>query len=179
MTTALEFDAWYRAERPKVLAALTAITGSEAVASEATDEAFTRAVERWNRVRSMESPGGWVNRTALNVARRRLRREGHERRLLRTVAATADHAPPPSWPIELWDGLRHLPPRELEAIVLRYVADLTVQDVAAAMGTTAGTAGSTLHAARLHLAARLTTPPDEPAAPVAPVTARAEEPHRG
>ncbi|MGI8756738.1 MAG: sigma factor [Acidimicrobiales bacterium] len=72
------FDDWYREERPKVVASVTAITGRSTIASDSADEAFTRAVERWRRVSQMSSPAGWVHQTALNVARRTLRREAHE-----------------------------------------------------------------------------------------------------
>lgn len=155
------FDDWYRQERPKVVASIAAITGRPSLASDVADEAFTRAVERWSRVGSMASPGGWVNRTALNVARRRLRRDGHERRLLRTSAVnTTTEAAPPDWPLELWDALRALSPREREAIVLRHVSDLTINDVAAAMGVAPGTVGSTLHRARRRLALALADAPE-------------------
>jgi len=149
----LDFDHWYRQERPKVVASIAAITGRPSLAPDVADEAFTRAVERWSRVGAMTSPAGWVHRTALNVARRRLRRAGHERRLLRTVAATTTtEAAPPAWPIELWDALRTLAPREREAVVLRYVSDLPVAEVAEVMGVAAGTVGATLHRARARLA---------------------------
>lgn len=150
----VDFDGWYRAERPKVEAAVAAITGRPSIAPEATDEAFTRAVERWRRVSAMDSPGGWVHRTALNVARRRLRREKVERSLLRKVAAsTQEDAPPPDWPLELWEVLKTLPPREREAVVLRHVADLSTTAIAEVMGVSRGTVSSTLHSARSRMSA--------------------------
>jgi RNA polymerase sigma-70 factor (ECF subfamily) len=101
----------------------------------------------------MESPGGWVHRTALNVARRRLRREKLEGRLMRRAAAGVPaEAPPPTWPFELWDALRRLTPREREAMVLRHVADLSTADVAAVMGVSTGTVTSTLSTARARMA---------------------------
>lgn len=150
----VDFDDWYRAERPKVEAAVAAITGHQSIAPDAADEAFTRAVERWRRVSTMESPGGWVHRTALNVARRRLRREKIERSLLRKVAAgTPNVSAPPAWPLELWEVLRALPPREREAVVLGHVADLSTQAVAEVMGVSSGTVSSTLHSARARMSA--------------------------
>ncbi len=152
----LDFDTWYRDERPKVVASVTAITGRASLASEAADEAFTRAFERWQRVAAMVSPGGWVNRTALNVAHRRLRRERQEGRLWRTASAGAQReSPPPMWPADLWEALAALTPREREAMVLRHVADLSTNDVAAAMGISQGTVSSTLHSARARLTAEL------------------------
>jgi RNA polymerase sigma-70 factor (ECF subfamily) len=144
-----EFDVWYRREHPRVVSAVAAITGRPSVAREATAEAFVRAYERWDRVRVMASAGGWVHRTALNAARRQLRRAAVERRLLRRVAlAQPGEAPPPDWSPELWAVLRELPRREREAIVLRHVADLPVAAVAGIMGITVGTASWTLRSAR-------------------------------
>ena len=159
-----DFEAWYLREHPRVVSMVAAITGRPSVAADAADEAFTRACERWERVRGMGSAGGWVHRTALNVARRRLRRIDHERRLLRRFTTSQEpEAPPPAWSVEVWDALRALPPREREAIVLRHVGDLPVAEVARAMGVTTGTVGSTLSSARQRLAALL----GEPAAPAA------------
>lgn len=148
----LEFDTWYRSERPKVVASVAAITARPSLAAEAADEAFTRAVERWPRVGGMASPGGWVHRTALNVARRKLRREGQEGRLWRRISADVPkEAPPPMWPSDLWTALEALTPREREAMVLRHVGDLSTKDVATVMGVSQGTVSSTLHSARARL----------------------------
>lgn len=146
------FRTWYETEHPRVVSALTAITGQPSVAREATDEAFVRAYERWGRISVMASPGGWVYRTALNVARRHLRRRGHEQRLLvRVAGGSSAEAPPPDWSAELWEALRALPRREREAIALRHIGDLPIAEVAAAMGVAVGTASSTLHSARQRL----------------------------
>jgi RNA polymerase sigma-70 factor (ECF subfamily) len=148
-----DFETWYLREHPRVVAAVAAITGRPSVAADAADEAFTRACERWDRVGAMAAPGGWVHRTALNVAKRRLRRADHERRLLRRYATAREpEAPPPTWSAEIWDALRQLPPREREAIVLRHVGDLPVAQVADAMGIATGTVSSTLFDARTRLA---------------------------
>lgn len=155
----LDFESWYLREHPRVVSAVAAITGRPSVAGEAADEAFTRACERWDRVRAMASPGGWVHRTALNVARRRLRRSAHERRLLRRVAPRSEpEAPPPAWSAEVWDALRSLPPREREAVVLRHVGDLPVAEVARVMGVASGTVASTLASARTRLSQLLADP---------------------
>ena len=169
--TDLDFDPWYRCEHPRVAAALTAITGHPDVAAEATDEAFVRAYERWERVSLLDSPAGWVHTTALNVARRRLRRSAHERRLLDRWVARRQHHPAPAdapdgWSPEVWAALRTLPQRELQAVALRYIAGLPVAEVAETMGTAVGTATSALHSARGRMA-RLLEPPSAAAIAVA------------
>ena len=69
-----DFGGWYQASHPRVVAALTVAAGSAEVAEDATAEAFVRAYERWDRVRRMASPDGWLYRVALNLLRRRQRR---------------------------------------------------------------------------------------------------------
>ena len=151
----LDFTAVYEAEREGMARALVVISGDAEAAGEAVAEAFSRAYERWPRVASMESPVGWVYRVALNDLRRRLRRRAHERRLLRR-RAPQETVPPAEIDPELWAAVAGLPLRQREAIVLRYVGDLTEREVAAVLGISQGAASNALAAARRRLAAQLT-----------------------
>jgi RNA polymerase sigma-70 factor (ECF subfamily) len=157
------FEAWYRTEHPRLVSALTVVARDASVAADVTDEAFARALERWARVQSMASRNGWVFRTALNVLRRRYRRRALEARLLRRVATTEVHRPI-DWSAETWDALARLPHRERVAVALKYVADLTTDEIALAMGVAPGTVGSTLHSARARLGITLaeTEPEGQP-----------------
>lgn len=148
-----DFDRWYLREHPVLLSALTVVAGDPDVAREATDEAFARAFERWTRVVAMASPAGWVYRTALNVLRRRARRQSLERRLLGRVPPEVES--PLGWSVEVLDAVRALPERERVAIALRYVADLSTVQIAEIMRIAPGTVGSTLHAGRRRLAMTL------------------------
>jgi RNA polymerase sigma-70 factor (ECF subfamily) len=53
--------------------------------------------------------------------------------------------------MDLRDGVRELPLRQRQAVILYYLADLSVTDVAHAMGTTQGAAKSHLSRARAAL----------------------------
>lgn len=142
-STGTEFDAWYPQEHPRVLAALTVAVGSSDVAADATAEAFVRAYERWDRVRRMASPGGWLYRVALNVARRRARRTTLERELLcRTATRPTSPAPPVAVQPEVWEAVTSLAPRQRTAVALRYVRDLSEIEVAEVMGITRGAASA-------------------------------------
>lgn len=153
-----DFAAWYRSEHPKLLAALTWVSGDSELALEATDEAFARALERWGRVRSMDSPSGWLYRVGLNLVRRHARRAADERRAVGGYWRPDDHPPPTG---EVWAVVQDLPPRQRAAVVLRYLLDLREREVADVMGVSAGTVASTLAAARTRLAAWLTEPASE------------------
>jgi RNA polymerase sigma-70 factor, ECF subfamily len=150
-----DFTAWYELEAPGVRDALTLALGDDALAEEAAAEAFVRAFARWEQVRSMASPLGWVYRVALNDARSRFRRRTVERRAAQRRVALAQVAPPADPDTALWAAVRALPDRSRVAVALRYVADLPEADIAELMGVTRGTVASTLSHARRQLAETL------------------------
>jgi RNA polymerase sigma factor (sigma-70 family) len=157
-----DFGAWYREEHPRVLAALTVASGRADVAREATDEAFVRAYERWERVRRMASPGGWLYRVALNDLRRRCRRQAIERELLRRRRPGDEAAPAPAaLEPHVWEAVRALPLRQRTAVALRYVLDLPEAEVARLMGVTRGAVSATLTTARRRLESLLAEPAAE------------------
>ena len=154
MSIEIDFETWYRAEHPKLLAALAVVAGDVDVAREVAAEAFARALERWERVAAMDSPGGWTYRVGLNLVRRRARRAALERRLLLRMAPTPSiSVPVPA--VEVWEAVTALPPRMRTAVALRYLGGLTEAEVAAAMGVSSGTVAGTLHDARRRLATLL------------------------
>src|SRR4051812_917036 len=163
-----DFDGWYAELRPSMGRALVAWCGDPSIASEALDEAFVRAIERWDHVRAMDEPTGWVWRTATNVARRRMRRQGLEGRALRrhSSGGRSEDAGPTGDDVELPRALLTLTERQRTAIVLHYTAARPVREVALLMGIAEGTVGATPPQARARLAAELapadaaTTSPD-------------------
>ena len=96
---------------------------------DAVDEAFARALERWPRVRTMDSPIGWT----FTVARNLLRRAARSGR--RVTFGRGHREPTPEIDMALWDTVRSLPKRERELIALRYVADLTEPEIATTLAS--------------------------------------------
>lgn len=155
MMSGVDFDDWYPRTRPGLLAALSSWCGDPSVASDAIDEAFARAVERWSKVSTATSPEGWVWRTATNVVRRRMRRRAMEARLGRRERSSTE--------LELRDpdlvaALHQLTERQRTAVVLHHVADRPVTEIAEMLGITPGTVTATLHQARTRLAQLLDRP---------------------
>jgi DNA-directed RNA polymerase specialized sigma24 family protein len=148
-----DFVSWYERTHSRLLAAVTVLIGDVALAEDVVAEAFARALERWDRVKDMDSPAGWAYQVALNAARRARRRQAFERRVL-AQQRPVDVTPPPGDP-DLWAAVWALPPRQRQAIALRYVADLPEAEVASLMGAAPGTVAATLHQARRRLAERL------------------------
>lgn len=118
-------------------------------AEDAAAEALARTAERWSRVADLPYRDAWVQRVAANVAIDQLRR----RRAAEPVpGAVADLAEPLVGRLEVADLLRRLPARQREVLVLRYVLDLSIEEVAAALGI--GTNSVKTHTARAVAALR-------------------------
>jgi RNA polymerase sigma-70 factor (sigma-E family) len=134
---------------PLVEGALTLYTGDRARAQDLAQEAFARVCQHWDRVEQMAAPGPWVHRVAMNLAHSAHRRRGAERRATERAIARGDvlDRPPSEGGVELSTLLRTallaLPERDRAVVVLRFYADLSVDDTAAVLGMPAGTVKTT------------------------------------
>ncbi|WP_249379778.1 RNA polymerase sigma factor [Actinotalea sp. K2] len=129
-------------------------TGNPGLGEEAAAESFALALLHWSRVGAMDSPGGWVYATALNQVRRSWRRQQLEARYLQRCRP--EDVPAPREPdTALWRAVAGLSARARTAVSLRYVADLSEAEIAAAMNITRGTVATTLSRARKQLAEQL------------------------
>ena len=142
------FQRLYEEEARAVFRTVYLLCRDRSVAEEATQEAFARALERWPRLRDQPWVGGWVTTTAVNLARRTLRRR-RPAELERGRGVDVDEA------VDLWRAVRQLSLRQQQAVVLRYRLDFTVEDAAAVMGCDAGTVRTHLARAREALRARM------------------------
>lgn len=150
----LEFEGWYQRTRDEVVASVARAVADFDHAEDAVDEAFLRALERWDRVATLRSPNGWVYTVALNAARRTFRRRSTETRAV-ARRVRDERAPVPSDGLD--DLLHSLPSRQAEAVRLRHVEGLTEHEIAHRMGVTRSTVSSALRAAHRTLAHRLRT----------------------
>lgn len=154
-----EFADFYRSEHPRVLGGLIGFCGDPELAEECAQEAFARAAARWERVRKMHAPGGWLYVVALNAARSVLRRRRSETAAVLRLQARTPVASPPVEPFgdsELRVAIQGLPRSQQVAVGLFYVFDLPVAEVASAMDVPENTVKSYLHRARTTLRGRLT-----------------------
>jgi RNA polymerase sigma-70 factor (ECF subfamily) len=135
------FRELFEAEYVTVFRAVYALCGDRTLAEDATQEAFSRCLERWKRLRDQRWVAGWVTTTALNVARRATRKRPLPARS-QAGHGDLDEA------IDLWNAIRKLPARQQEAVVLHYAMDLPLKDVGEVMGCEEGTVKSHLSRAR-------------------------------
>jgi RNA polymerase sigma-70 factor (sigma-E family) len=119
------------------------LVGDRALAEDLAAEALARTYARWAKVRSYEYLDAWVLRVVTNLAIDAVARrptplpdpqpvDAHDLALLRVTLAAA---------------LRSLPARQRDAVVLRYLLDMSESEVAQSLGVAPGTVKSHLHRA--------------------------------
>lgn len=152
-----DFDEWYRRQYAHVLAAVAVAVGCHPRSVEdATADAFVKAYERWDKISVGASPTGWTTRVAINRARRRAWRYRRESELPIPVERASGDAGAES-NMEFEEILSVLPARQRRALLLRYMADLSQQEIAAELDVAPGTAAATLHQARRSVKQNLAT----------------------
>lgn len=130
-TAPADLSAFCARERPRLVGALTLYTGDPPLAEELAQEALLATCRNWSRVREMASPGGWTHRAAINLANSYFRRRRIERRALRRHGSDdgAYDLPDIDRAVRVRDAIRQLPRDQRAAVVLRYYADLSAQQV--------------------------------------------------
>jgi RNA polymerase sigma-70 factor, ECF subfamily len=153
-----DFDEIFRVHYDRMVRALSVACGDREVAADAVQDAFTRAYARWNRIGRYEDPVGWVRHVALNRLRDHFRRTARGRRAFERLAGRADATAvvaAPDTPSDLLSTLAALPQQQRVALSLFYVEQLSVLEVAHAMGLSEGAVKYHLHAGREHLRTRM------------------------
>ena len=183
MRETAEFDAFYAATSHRLLGQLFAMTGDRGEAEDALQEAYIRAWQHWPKISGYENPEGWVRSVAFKLCvnawwKTRNRLTAHRRAAPRTEAGT-ELGPDLA---ALVQALRLLPERQRRVLVLHYVADLTVEQIARETGMAAGTVKSHLSRGRTAMAPLVSEFSDEASAHGADGRARDHEhasPRRG
>ena len=149
------FRSFYSRHYRDVAGLAYTLTGSWPAAEDVAQEAFVRAYRDWDDVGDYERPDSWVRTVAVNLATSRGRRLAAEARALARLRGrrpTPDADALPDDADAFWRAVRRLPRRQAQAVALRYHGDLSVAEVAAAMGLAEGSVKAHLHAARDALA---------------------------
>lgn len=156
----LDFDGFYAAHFQSLTIQLYAYTGDLAAAQDVVQEAFCRALDRWKRVSALDDQLAWVRRVAWNLATSQWRRARTAALFLRRHRPETVPAPGPDR-VALAAALATLPAQHRRVVVLHYLADLPVRDIAEQIGVPEGTVKGWLHRGRAALATRLTEKEDD------------------
>jgi RNA polymerase sigma-70 factor, ECF subfamily len=142
------YDASYR----RLVVQLYAICGDLSDAEDAVQEAFVAAIRKQRELRKVANPEAWVRTAALN----RLRKGWRHATVVRKYQP---RVPGPQQPVQVGPdhvaivtALAQVDRDQREVVVLHYLADLGVAEVATELGIPVGTVKSRLSRARARLA---------------------------
>jgi RNA polymerase sigma-70 factor (sigma-E family) len=132
------------------------LLGDPGRAEEVVQEAFVRTYAGWSRIRRPERAQWYLRRAVVNGCRSAARRrvtEDRGNRILAVVDEGGEDEEERAGRVQsVLQAVRALPPRQREAVVLRYYEDLPEATIAATLGCSVGTVKSQLSKARARLA---------------------------
>jgi RNA polymerase sigma-70 factor (sigma-E family) len=140
------FDAFVADRSTALLRTAYLLTGDRGYAEDLLQTALLRVFRHWSRAR--EAPEAYARQVLVNLSRDRLRRMFRRPRetalpadpeLLRGTDSGIDRATERRVMVR---ALAELPVRQREVLVLRFFADLTVEQTATALGCSTGTVKS-------------------------------------
>ena len=145
------FDEFFEEQHVRLARALYLLTGSASEADELAQEALVRVWERWDRVGRMESPQGYLFRTALNLHRSRMRWLTSRARQLLEPPPTVDPADVVQQRDSIARALESLPAGQRGAVVLVEWLGMNQEEAAKALRIRPGSLRSRLSRAKAAL----------------------------
>jgi RNA polymerase sigma-70 factor (sigma-E family) len=139
-----DLDRLYQDQYADLVRVAYLLTGDNSLAEDLAQEALLRAWRDWERIRMMESVGGYVRGIVVNLAKSSMRR-----RILELRHRMVELPPPvvddTAGALDLRRALARLPLRKRVCVVLRYYADLPEAEIASLLGVSVGTVKSQTH----------------------------------
>jgi RNA polymerase sigma-70 factor (sigma-E family) len=137
-----DFDDFVRTRSTGLLRVAYLLTGDRHAAEDLVQEVLEQMYVKWRRIES--APEAYARRALVNRSTNRWRRRGRrpEAPLAHHDLVEPDHSDDVVIRGAVLEALRELPPRQRAAVVLRYLDDLPIVEVARAMDCTEGTVKS-------------------------------------
>lgn len=148
-----DFDELYYASYRSVLRAVLVLLPTSEDAHDVVQEAFARALAGWAKVSQLDNPAAWVRHVAINAAIDAGRRERRRRFAYRRLLARQRDVPAPTADsVDVVRALQQLKPAQRQALVLHYLLDMSVEDIAHETQRPVGTIKTNLARGRAALA---------------------------
>ena len=151
----MDFDAFYRDTSRRLARYAYGLTGNPAETQDLVQEAYARAWQRRRRLAEYQDPEAWLRLVVSRLAADRWRRLGVRRARIATEPPPPLVPPPSEDTVLLVSAMRALPQDHRRALVLHYLLDRSVAEIAAETGVATGTVKSWLSRGRSALAAAL------------------------
>jgi RNA polymerase sigma-70 factor (sigma-E family) len=140
-----DFEVFVATRQRQLLRAAWVLTGSWPAAEDLVQTALARTWRHWDRARRADDPDAYVRRVLVNtyVSGWRRRWRGEVATEVLPDPGTADRTDELALRVSLQAALARLSPRQRAVVALRYVEDLSEEQVAALLGCAVGTVKST------------------------------------
>jgi RNA polymerase sigma-70 factor, ECF subfamily len=149
------FEDLYAAHFHALTLQINAYIGDLAEAQDLVQEAFCRAIPRWQKLSTYDNPADWVRRVAWNLAISGWHKRRTATAFLRRQREEHVEGPNPDR-VALMRALAVLPKNQRRVFVLFYIAHRSVLEIAEQEDVPEGTVKSWLHRARATVAEQLT-----------------------
>jgi RNA polymerase sigma-70 factor, ECF subfamily len=147
----LAFEDFFLDERARLFRALLLVTQDAAEAEDLMQEAFVRVWERWDRVEGVESPVGYLFRTAMNLHRSALRRALIAAKRSLRPSEGRDPFDQVASHDEAVRALAVLTPRQRAAVVVTELLGFSSEEAGTILGIRPGTVRALMSQARAAL----------------------------
>ncbi|MEM0925847.1 MAG: RNA polymerase sigma factor [Planctomycetota bacterium] len=164
-TTESMDDAWVSAIYPRLFRTAWTMTGDPALAEDIVQESLVGAWNRWNHFQGSGSREAWVLGILIRQTRKHFRTLSRVKRRLQAYAsvqaptenqtdASETAVASEEWKRSIWAKVATLPRSQSEVVTLKYLDQLSHEEIAEAIGCPVGTVKSRLHHALKRLKQR-------------------------
>jgi RNA polymerase sigma-70 factor (sigma-E family) len=149
----------YRAHYRSLVRLAALLLDDVGTSEEVVQDAYIRMHGAWRRIKDPDKALPYLRTTVVNLSRSRMRHrrvaERHAPRPMPDAASAEYGAITLAERDAVIGALRGLPPKQREALVLRFYGDLSEAEIAATMGVSQGAVKSHLHRGKAALARHL------------------------
>lgn len=138
MTSAEEFVEFAEAVSPRLRRMAFLLCGDWHTAEDLAQTALAKVFVSWRRIRRQDAAHAYATRTLVNTYLADKRRKRATEVLTGRLPERPAEPPPPELRLVVLDALATLPPGARAVVVLRYWADLSVDQVGAVLGCSPG-----------------------------------------
>jgi RNA polymerase sigma-70 factor (sigma-E family) len=133
-----DFAEFAAAASPRLLRAAYLLCGNPHTAEDLAQTTLTKVFASWRRISRQDAVHAYATRTLVNTYLCDKRRKSSREVITSQLPEPAIEPPGPELRMVMLDALATLPPRSRVIVVMRYWADMSVEEVAQLLGCSAG-----------------------------------------
>jgi RNA polymerase sigma-70 factor (ECF subfamily) len=154
MVSPPDFEEFYATHFRKLVLQVNAYFDDLEQAQDVVQEAFCRALDQWKKISAYQDRAAWIRRVAWNLAISQYRNKKVARKYLAKQREESASGPGPER-VALVAALSEIPEKQRRAVILHYIGDLSISQIAEQENVPEGTVKSWLARGRSALFTQL------------------------